>query len=78
MEESGPVHRSPLWRGSDQRRIPRAGGSWQHRHQYNLDRPPVLARVHGQPAPGLAGHDLDRWLLQYMASLSPTVVKGTL
>ena len=79
MEESGTVHRSPLRRGSDQRHVPGTGwgGSLQHRHQRSLDRPPVLTRVHGQPAPELTGHDLAWLPLQYMASLSPTVVKGT-
>lgn len=76
MEESGAVHRSPLQRGSDQRRVPGAGRSLQHGHQHSPDRPPALARVHRQPAPELTGHNLARWLLQYMASLSPTAVKG--
>lgn len=38
----------------------------------------MLVRVDEQPAPELVGHNLARQAPQYMASLSPTAVKGTL
>lgn len=54
------------------------GCSMQPRRQRSPERPPVLVRVDEQPAPELMGHNLARQAPQYMASLSPTAVKGTL